>query len=170
MAAFPQLVAVLGEYEDSTALRRLLIGVGDQLQPQRDDTQLSFISFHRLGISFAYEDEATLLRKEQPIGGRSLLAAIHLYSEGFEKFDEFKGELPSHLSFKDSRDDVRLKLGSPSESGGGKRALGRLWPRWDRYDYETHSFGVQYSDDLNRVDMITLIAPVKVKALARGKV
>jgi hypothetical protein len=161
-----ELVKVLGEYEDSPVLQALLGRLGAQLRPQRDDTQLSFVSHPNYGLSFAYEDEATLLRKNQPLGGRSLLSTVHLYSEGFENYHQYRQPLPGNVSFQDGRDEVRGKLGPPSASGGGKRALGRVWPSWDRYDFDNYSMSVQYSSDFGRVDLISLIAPVKAKALA----
>lgn len=169
MISSDELVKVLGEYEDASSLQETLGRLGKQTKPQRDDTQLSFISFPNYGISFAYEDEATLLRKDQPIGGKCILAAVHLYSEGFENYHQYGQNLPGGLRFDDGSQQVHQKLGEPSATGGGKRALGRLWPRWDRYDFDAYSLSVQYAPDLSRIDLISLISPVKVKALAAKK-
>jgi hypothetical protein len=159
MIAFSDLIAVLGEPEESKRLQDLHARLGGALRPVKDDTQLSFISYPKIGLSFAYE--ATLLRKDQPLGGCAFLTAVHLYSQGFESFDEYKGTLPSNLRFEDPREKVREKLGAPSAAGGGQRKLGRFWPPWDRYDHPTHALSVQYADDLRRITMITLIAPIK---------
>jgi hypothetical protein len=160
------LARLVGSYEDAPSLQEVLGRLGKQTRPQRDETQLSFISFRNYGISFAYEDEATFLRKEQPLGGKSLLTAIHLYSEGFEGYHQYQQPLPSGLIFRDGREEVHRKLGTPSATGGGKRALGRLWPSWDRYDFDNYSLAVQYSPDFSNVDLVSLIARAKVRVRA----
>jgi hypothetical protein len=43
--------------------------------------------------------------------GDSQVTAVFLYAAGVEGFEEYKGELPERLSFKDSIDEVRKKLG-----------------------------------------------------------
>lgn len=169
MPGYRQLIAVLGQPDNSPTLRKVLADIGGPNKPPRDDTQLSFLSFLPLGISFAYEDEATLFSKNQPLGGVFFLTAIHLYSQGFENFSRFEGELPSGLTFEFGRDAVQEKLGPPSVTGGGKRALGRVWPNWDRYHYSDHALNVQYSDNLGTIDLITLIAPMKAQALTQRK-
>jgi hypothetical protein len=168
MISVQELVRLLGVFEDAPALQEALSRFGGRISPLRDDTQLSFISFRNYGLSFAYEDEATLLQKDQPIGGKSLLITVHLYSEGFENFHQYQEPLPAELSFHDSREQVRGKLGKPSATKEGKRALGRQWPSWDRYDLDAYSLLAQYPADFSKVDLVSLIAPVKARAIEQS--
>jgi hypothetical protein len=72
------------------------------------------------------------------------VVAVHLYSAGYQNHRQYQGELFDGLSFRDTRERVIQKLGSPSESGGGNEARGRVWPYWDRFDYPDHLLRVQY--------------------------
>jgi hypothetical protein len=95
-----------------------------------------------------------------------VLTAVHLYADGVENFREYPLQLPGGLNFRETKAQVHEKLGAPSATGGGKKALGKIWPSWDRYDYDGYSVTVQYASGQDRVELVTLVAPVKVKSLA----
>jgi len=88
--------------------------------------------------------------------GALIITGIHFYSEGYEGYHAYTGELPGGVKFGDSKKIVRGKMGTPSKSGGGNKAVGKVWPYWDRYDYPGYSVFVQY-DRKERVDMVTLM-------------
>lgn len=89
------------------------------------------------------------------------LTSLHFYSEHYEGFSQYQGELPRGLEFQDSRGQVHRNLGRPTTSGGGEEiAVFGKTPEWDRYDSSKDSVHIQYHDSGDSFTMlsITLIA------------
>ena len=83
--------------------------------------------------------------------------AVHFYSGVQEDINEFTGNLPCNLQFSLSRDKVRSMLSLPSASGGGGFSfLYGTTPFWDKYIFDDYTLHLQFSKNLERVDLITL--------------
>ena len=161
---YSHLVAVLGAEYDQPPLQELLSRLGAEPQLKRME-QLAFLEYPGKGIAFAFKDKLFLTSRgrEYSKDGPLVLIGIHLYHRGHEGYGTYGGELIDRVSFEDDRSAIHRKLGGPAVSGGGNRAVGRLWPFWDRYDLTDHSVRFQYGEDGNRLTVITLIAPVEVR-------
>lgn len=86
------------------------------------------------------------------------ITSVQLFADGFQGYNGFRGELPEGVSFRDSRAEVRARLGTPSASGGGgvDPYLGPI-RMWDRFDRDAYAMHVQYSEGENSVDLISLM-------------
>jgi hypothetical protein len=87
---------------------------------------------------------------EARLGDGGLVETIFLYPQ-------HGAVLPLSLQPSHSRPEVRALLGEPSGSGGGIRVpvLGEVGP-WDRFDSDTASVHVEYSDS-GLISMVTLM-------------
>lgn len=86
--------------------------------------------------------------------------SIYLYSGSDYTYSRYKNHLPFSLSFSLGRDHVRIKLGSPSREGGGNRSLilGSI-NHWDSYYFKDYTLRILYSEDLSKIDRITIMTP-----------
>jgi hypothetical protein len=96
------------------------------------------------------------------VGGRIVTAFIYVrpgvgVGHGFTPFG---GPLPGGLPSESTRAEVRRVLGKPSRSGEAMNipGLGRKGA-WDRYDRPAVCFHIQFTEDGERVQMVTLMAP-----------
>jgi hypothetical protein len=87
--------------------------------------------------------------------------SIQFYSEGFQEHREFSDGLPEHVEFSQSLDQVQQALGDPDVKGGGAKLpppFGVV-PPWIRYDREAYSLHLQFSEDRNRIVLVSLMRP-----------
>src|SRR5262245_3141816 len=66
---------------------------------------------------------------------------IHLFTEGYQGFHGYQGQLPQGIDFSDSRKKVRRKLGPPAWAGGGPTGSIKIIkiPPMDTYDLDGYS-------------------------------
>jgi len=86
--------------------------------------------------------------------------SIFLHTDGDEGYRGYPRALPEGLSFSDSRQAVRVRLGKPSDSGGGnvQRLVGR-WPAWDLYDKGAYVLHIRYAEGEESIELVTLMRP-----------
>ena len=154
---YGNLVAALGKDWGDPKVDQLVSELGILSQLEHIE-QLAFASSRAAGVSLAFKNKEYIESGGQRYSdkGPVSLIGIHLYSEGSEGYRQYQGELPFGLSLNDERDTVRRRVGQAPESGGGNKALGRIWPHWDRFALGEHSLRIQYRGD-GRVDVVTLI-------------
>lgn len=101
---------------------------------------------------------------EYPEGGLSIVAstggnivAIQLYAAGYQGYEQFKGAVPDHIAFSESRDSIRKRLGQPVASGGGGQSecFGEI-PQWDLFERNNYRLHIQYTHDGAAISLITL--------------
>jgi DnaJ domain len=84
------------------------------------------------------------------------LTAISLFSEGYQGYKKYRGNIPGDIVFSDDRKIINKKIGKPSKSGRwedfGDRSLKGVWGKWF---FPTYSIYVQYYKD-GKISMITL--------------
>jgi hypothetical protein len=152
-----EFLMYLGLSETDPSLIAFLGRFGPEVMPPRESGRYEAdISHLEVGVNFGFEDERMVFQREGPLGGDYLLVAVHLYSKGYQSSNGYAGALPDSLLFSDTRESVHIKLGSPAESGGGTRIVGRMVPFWEIYRSKRYSIHLTYSTDLSRIDLITL--------------
>ena len=72
------------------------------------------------------------------------MKVVQLYSEGYDGFCQYAGELPAGLSFADGQATAHAKLGEPTLSGkGGDSSLVMgVTPPYDRYDRPNYALHI----------------------------
>jgi hypothetical protein len=149
--------SVLGCKEGDADLESFLSKLGKKPEMVRS-AYLGFLEYKKQGIEVVFT-ERDLLNEHLPSGYTNTLRVegIHFYSEGYEGYKSYKGELIDNVTFSDNRDEVRLKLGKLDKSGGGNRSFtGKFWPFWDRYDFGNYSLSFQYQGKKHKLSVITL--------------
>jgi len=88
------------------------------------------------------------------------VSSIQFFSEGYQQFRRFAGELPEGISFKDSRSSLQRRLGKPDSSGGGTviQFFGQV-PKWDRFDRLHYSLHIQFVEDESSISLVSLMRP-----------
>ena len=119
-----------GKYFDSI----LLENAGD----------ICFLLNAQLGVDVIFRDDLSI-------------KAIHFYSGKQTGVNQFTDKLPLGLSFGNSRNQARSVLGDPLETGGGSHSVlyGTASP-WDKYIYENFSLQLQFSENNDRIHLITI--------------
>jgi hypothetical protein len=93
------------------------------------------------------------------------IKAIHFYSGKSSGVEQFKGELPFDLNFSNSREFARKIFGKPLSSGGGDSEVVGLYsktPFWDRYTFGNYILHLQFTEDLEGIELITLYSSREV--------
>ena len=102
---------------------------------------------------------------EFPLSGFSLLVSgtgitdtVHIYTRSSIEYHAFSDALPFGLTPTTTQTETRKLFGPPSLSGGPIREIlpPNLVIYWDRWDYDGHSFHLQYSEHRNSIELITL--------------
>jgi hypothetical protein len=116
------IVSLLGMKLGDVTQSAFVLSLNEQPTTEKVEDRI-YLRFHQSGISF--DAEAS--------DGR--VAAIFLYSEGYQNYKGFAGSMPDDVSFSNSRRAVQSRMGKPSASGGGKviQFFGKA-PAWDRFD------------------------------------
>jgi hypothetical protein len=134
----PLVVAFLGSLGEDPELAELKFG-------GEDDG--GALLFHRTGLQVGL-DEAKAVK------------TIHLFGDGQPDYARYPYALPGGLSFARGRDAARALLGAPSESGGPVKAIiGDTIRYWDRWDLPTLSLHLRYPEDLESIELLTLMRP-----------
>jgi len=82
---------------------------------------------------------------------------VHLFSGKEDDVKRFPENLPFALNFELSKEQSRKLLGQPQKSGGGGFSfLYGTVPDWDKYLFERFSLHVQFSEDNNAIDLVTI--------------
>ncbi len=141
------LVSLLGMNLDPVSKSTFVLSLNEQPTTEQIEDRI-YLRFHQSGISF--DAEAS--------DGR--VAAIFLYSEGYQDCKGFAGAMPEDVSFSNSRRAVQSRLGKPSASGGDQviQFFGKA-PPWDRFDKSNYSLHVQYADDEASIKLVTVMLP-----------
>jgi len=85
------------------------------------------------------------------------IKSIHFYSGKTKTASRFSDGLPLNLDFSFSRIKSKQVLGTPGKSGGGGFSFiyGTI-PPWDKYFYDKFSLHLQFSEDQNEIELITI--------------
>lgn len=86
-----------------------------------------------------------------------LVSCVQVYAEPDD--DRLEGlSLPWGLLLSDSRAEVRSKLGSPQESGGGDRnpLTGKSIPPWDVFVVDGYRCHVEFRPDVDRAALVSI--------------
>ncbi len=88
------------------------------------------------------------------------LIAIHLHSDKHFSLEFLFGDSFANLNFMCPKAQVNKLLGTPSLNGAGIEIpiLGKSTP-WDKYLFEDFSIRFEYSDDNNKIIMISILSP-----------
>lgn len=118
-----------------------------------EDDYETFVTRPMLGYSLIIVNQPFIKNpkyKEKP-SGILVLTGCHFYSEGYEDFAQFKGELPFGITFEDSRELVISKL---SDSVWQYEIDGRVKrERWEFAETDKQ-FNVTYSNDQTSVKVV----------------
>jgi hypothetical protein len=137
-------VDFLGAHENSAGLRQWMDALpGDKTVLPSDDRH--YLEFMEAGVALQFDSES------------SILETILLYTEGHDEYSGYQGELPNGIDFGHSRNEVRKRLGKPEKSGAADKR--DQTPAWDRYNFGTYGLHVQYSEDEQSIDLLTLMTP-----------
>jgi hypothetical protein len=160
-AELRSLSVLLARRQDDPLVANYLLTLGGPRALEQDE-HLGYIEYQDRGVAVMFQKEGWILPEGQPADDKVFrVDALHFYSQGYEGYDEYDGLLPEGLRFSDTRDDVHARLGEPAASGGGnKGSFKKVWPRWDRYDFDGHALRFQYHDKGDVISMVTLMRPV----------
>jgi hypothetical protein len=141
-----ELVKLLGMRLDDVAKSPLVLAFGEPGHAKMVHDRL-YLEYPNSGIAF-----------DADLDGKA--TTVFLYSEGYQDYKGFAGELPDGISFTDDRRAVHARLGQPSASGGGTviQFFGKA-PRWDRFDRQSYSVHVQYVEGDRCVSLVSLMRP-----------
>lgn len=130
-------------------------------QRMRTVEYLGFFEFKARGMAVMLKKEEWLVPTGASFDPKAFrVEAIHVYAEGFEGYKQYQNPLVGGVTFSDDREQVRARLGNPSDSGGGKvGSFGKRWPEWDRYDFNDHAIYFQYEAEGRKVNMVTVALP-----------
>lgn len=150
MAKAKELLAVIGESVDSTAVRDLVEADGLE---ESVETNLE-------------EGEPQRAYLSNPAAGYQLLqhsgrvVSAFLFAEPAKGFEAFPGPLPGGLSRWATRSEVRARFGVPERKGDAVTipGLGRQGA-WDRFDVGTVHVHFQYTEPEQRIRLVTIMAP-----------
>jgi hypothetical protein len=110
------LIELLGKSPQSADVESFRKSFGEQPEEKAFDSgNYLFYSWKSKGLSLGFH--------------HAKLTAVHMYAEGEDGFNQYKGSLPASLSFADTRGDVEAKLGVPDRSNS---AGGRCWVEYKR--------------------------------------
>eukprot|EP01135_Chromosphaera_perkinsii_P004601 Nk52_evm1s291 gene=Nk52_evmTU1s291 len=101
-----------------------------------------FENYKCLGLSLCFEENR--------------LDAIHMYNEGFDEYEQYKGALPYHLDWQDVNANVVRKFGEPSDKGGGRIPV---WISYDNKGLQVDFKSIDWNDVNNPMTCITIFDP-----------
>jgi hypothetical protein len=144
------LVRLFGKSEQSQEVQALRAEMGND--PKRSDYEdASYLIWYERGVEILFD-------KKQPIPAVKTIF-LHAKSRDEHKgaflnppYQEYCGELPCGLSFKDSRDDVERRLGKPDEVGGGGPQ--RLWVNYKRLGISLNYAAKEVGERMDQIDFL----------------
>jgi hypothetical protein len=140
------LVAVLGRDAAEESVQAILQRY--RLMPRPYDQD-------RLDNGFAYINRDAGIE----IGGKpdGSIEIIFLHSAGHERYTAFAGRLPAGLTFNDTRESARAKLGEP-EASAEPSEIPYLGPRgaWDRWLMPKYSLHISYGLGGGRIELVSI--------------
>jgi len=85
-----------------------------------------------------------------------VLISISLFAGGYRGFRQFRGNIPGGLTFLNRRQDVKEKMGKPSQSGKWKDLRDNSQKgAWDKWVLLKYTLYIEYCKD-GKISMITL--------------
>jgi hypothetical protein len=85
---------------------------------------------------------------------------IFFHNKKNPKFSTFSGQLPKNITWGLEKSEVRSKVGTPTQSGGGGEFLGEPVLYWDKYAYSAYALHITYkSGAVYEVSIMSLIKP-----------
>lgn len=131
---------------DAPEVVSLLAAVGVTKTPKmpKDDIEAR-ADLPKLGLSLIFEPEGAKT-------SRLMFTGVQFFSEAEQGYKSFPGELPGHVLFSDSQEQVHAKLGKPSEAKKGMRLEG--------WTFDGLLLTVEYAKD-KRIAMIAVEIPPK---------
>jgi hypothetical protein len=140
------LISLLGMNLDDVARSAFVLSLNEQPITEKIEDRF-YMEMPASGLAFI----ASLERR---------VMAIQLHAEGYQDYKGFAGALPDGMSFSNSREAMKNRLGKPSASGGGNviQFFGKA-PAWDRFDRKEYSLHVQYTDDEGSMNLVTIMRP-----------
>jgi hypothetical protein len=140
------VVRYLGHTADSAEVTALLNDLGVTKTPRLKRGELyEYVQLPKKGLVLAFE------ASQEPKTSKLMLTAVQVYSSAEKGFTNYGGALPEGIKFSDGREDVRQRLGSPTESDG----------REDTWERKGYNLIVQYTTDESAVQMLHLALPVE---------
>lgn len=141
------IVSLLGMKLGDVARSAFVLSLNEKPATEQIEDRI-YLQFQQSGVAFDAE------------ASDGTVAAILLYSEGYQQYKGFAGAIPEGLSFSNSRRAVRDRLGEPSASGGGNviQFFGKA-PAWDRFDRSEYSLHVEYADDEASINLVSILRP-----------
>jgi hypothetical protein len=136
----------LGKTEDTPEVSRLLatLGVRKKLRPSKEEGYVN-LEFPKLGLLLTFEPA-------EPKSSILLLSGIQYCADAEEGFTSFAGALPGGLTFSDSPNVVRRKLGKPSK-------IQKL-DRQDHWIAGGRQLSVRYNKSLSGIlDILQALSP-----------
>lgn len=105
-----------------------------------------YMEFRHMGVSLVLPDGV-------------LISSVHLHGDGHDGYVPYRGDIPGGIGFFMGRNRVRESLGSPIQSGGGKKVpmLGYI-PEWDKFSVDSKILHVEYSLDNMSIRLVTISA------------
>lgn len=138
------VVDFLGAHQSSAGLRKWVENLpGDMTTSESDGRH--YLEFMEAGVALQFDSKS------------SILETILLYSKGLDEYSAYQGQLPDGIGFGHSRTEVRKRLGKPEQSGAASKR--DQIPPWDRYNFGTYGLHVQYSDNEQSIELVTLMLP-----------
>jgi hypothetical protein len=95
------------------------------------------------------------------ITGADIVDTIHIHTVGTDDHEPFFDVLPFELTVDTTQDEARDLFGPPTSSGGPIAPMVPSMPvvYWDRWDYEHHTFHLEYPESRAGISLITIGTP-----------
>ena len=128
------------------------------LSPERDEFYGS-IEFLEQGVEVVLKEAPWVFPTDESLNPNDLfIVGFHFHREGHDGYKEYSGQFPNKVSFRDTEEAVRNKLGGSLTTGGGSfsRIMGGVLPRWIQYQLEKTFFLRFQLDSDGKVNMVSL--------------
>lgn len=103
-----------------------------------------FLGDKKDGIIFSFSNDGILYQ-------------IDFYSEGYEDYNQFKGNLPSNISFDLSKKQINDLQGKPTVHQESRNIpIIGIIPGVDSYSYQGYRMVLHYSENYDRILLLTL--------------
>jgi hypothetical protein len=153
------ILKFVGQKTTNEDLNKWLVASGNEKVILEEGDYRTYVERPEHGYCLTFTDEAMFIGlDEQAIGAGSLyLSGIFFYSEDYDGYKQFKGELPNNVFFNDSTGDLQSKLGVVEWNRYGDN--GALIS--ERWDYKQFKFHVTYISE-GTIGAIAISQPDKI--------